>query len=255
MGWDSNPRMACAIAGFQDRCLKPLGHPSVSIISTTYTLSAAPNEILDLSVADLTWTANGPISNRRVQAFADGPGRLTGGRAPDPAALQWAPTPFPASPSLRLTRSLLADAPCMENARRNTYMHVRIYANGAVKVMPQCRCGNEFSEARAELGLDCCLECGGKEAAVEIARRAQMIVPISHKSGYTYLGSDRATQHQRLIEGSAKTPRMETEARPIGRAVRPRQPVRRRYELIGWEFKPDKLGVRQKRAILRPLPD
>ena len=30
MGWDSNPRGACAPAGFQDRCLKPLGHPSVS---------------------------------------------------------------------------------------------------------------------------------------------------------------------------------------------------------------------------------
>jgi site-specific DNA recombinase len=28
MGWDSNPRAACTAAGFQDRCLKPLGHPS-----------------------------------------------------------------------------------------------------------------------------------------------------------------------------------------------------------------------------------
>ncbi len=28
MGWDSNPRGALAPAGFQDRCLKPLGHPS-----------------------------------------------------------------------------------------------------------------------------------------------------------------------------------------------------------------------------------
>src|ERR1700675_4714322 len=30
MGWDSNPRRTCAPAGFQDRCLQPLGHPSVS---------------------------------------------------------------------------------------------------------------------------------------------------------------------------------------------------------------------------------
>src|SRR5437016_2246 len=30
MGWDSNPRGACTPAGFQDRCLQPLGHPSVS---------------------------------------------------------------------------------------------------------------------------------------------------------------------------------------------------------------------------------
>jgi hypothetical protein len=29
-GWDSNPRYPCRHAGFQDRCLKPLGHPSSS---------------------------------------------------------------------------------------------------------------------------------------------------------------------------------------------------------------------------------
>ena len=29
-GWDSNPRYARAHAGFQDRCLKPLGHLSRS---------------------------------------------------------------------------------------------------------------------------------------------------------------------------------------------------------------------------------
>ena len=28
MGWDSNLRYPCGHAGFQDRCLKPLGHPS-----------------------------------------------------------------------------------------------------------------------------------------------------------------------------------------------------------------------------------
>ena len=28
MGWDSNPRWAFTHGGFQDRCLKPLGHPS-----------------------------------------------------------------------------------------------------------------------------------------------------------------------------------------------------------------------------------
>ena len=30
MGRDSNPRDACTSAGFQDRCLKPLGHPSIA---------------------------------------------------------------------------------------------------------------------------------------------------------------------------------------------------------------------------------
>ena len=29
MEWDSNPRDALTPAGFQDRCLQPLGHPSV----------------------------------------------------------------------------------------------------------------------------------------------------------------------------------------------------------------------------------
>jgi hypothetical protein len=120
--------------------------------------------------------------------------------------------------------------------------------------MPHCRCGNEFSEARARLGFDYCLECGKKEAAAEIARRAQMIAPISYKSGYTYLGPDNATQRQRLLEGSAKTPRMETGAQVIGQSSRPRQVKHRRYELTGWEFKPDKQGVRQKRAVLRELP-
>ena len=120
--------------------------------------------------------------------------------------------------------------------------------------MPYCRCGNEFSEARARLGFDYCLECGKKEAAAEIARRAHMIAPISHKSGYTYLGSDKATQRQRLPEGSAKTPRMETGAQVIGQSSRRKQIKRRRYELAGWEFKPDKQGVRQKRVILRELP-
>ena len=120
--------------------------------------------------------------------------------------------------------------------------------------MPHCRCGNEFSEARARLGFDCCLECGKREAAAEIARRAHMIAPISHKSGYTYLGSDQATQRQRLLEGSAKTPRMETATRVIGHTAHPRQVKHRRYELAGWEFKPDKQGIRRKRAILRELP-
>ena len=120
--------------------------------------------------------------------------------------------------------------------------------------MPYCRCGNEFPEARARLGFDCCLECGTAEAAAETARRAHMIAPISHKSGYTYLGPDRAAQRQRLLEGSAKTPPMETGAPAIGQATRHRLIKRKRYEFAGWEFKPDKRGVRQKRAILREIP-
>jgi hypothetical protein len=80
-----------------------------------------------------------------------------------------------------------------------------------------------------------------------------MIAPISHKSGYTYLGPDRATQIQRLLEGSAKTPPMQTGAQLIGWAAKPNKTRRKRYEFAGWEFKPDKRGVRQKRAILREI--
>lgn len=120
--------------------------------------------------------------------------------------------------------------------------------------MPYCRCGNEFPEARARLGFDCCLECGAAEAAAETARRAYMIAPISHKSGYTYLGPDRAAQRQRLLEGSAKTPPVKIDTKTVGRAARPRQTARKRYEFAGWEFKPGEQGVRQKRAILREIP-
>jgi hypothetical protein len=119
--------------------------------------------------------------------------------------------------------------------------------------MPYCHCGNEYSDARARLGFGCCLECGKKEAAAEIARRAHMIAPISHKSGYTYLGPDSATQRQRLLEGSAKTPPMQIGPQPIGRPARSAKITRRRYEFAGWEFKPDKQGIRQRRAILREV--
>jgi hypothetical protein len=111
----------------------------------------------------------------------------------------------------------------------------------------------EYSDARARLGFDCCLECGKREAAAEIARRAHMIAPISHKSGYTYLGPDSKTQRQRLLEGWAKTPPMETGQQPTGQPARPRETKHRRYEFAGWEFKPDKQGIRQRRAVLREI--
>src|SRR5262245_48442555 len=38
-GWDSNPRGAYTPGGFQDRCLKPLGHPSPVTTSNTYALA------------------------------------------------------------------------------------------------------------------------------------------------------------------------------------------------------------------------
>src|SRR5262245_66477080 len=35
-GWDSNPRGAYTPGGFQDRCLKPLGHPSAFDFLSTF---------------------------------------------------------------------------------------------------------------------------------------------------------------------------------------------------------------------------
>ena len=72
--------------------------------------------------------------------------------------------------------------------------------------------------------------------AAETARRARMIAPISHKSGYTYLGSDRATS---TLAGLGQ----ETAAPVVGHAARPRQVKHKRYELAGWEFKANKQGV------------
>jgi hypothetical protein len=43
-GWDSNPRWACTHGGFQDRCLKPLGHPSTSPESVRNSAGALRNE-------------------------------------------------------------------------------------------------------------------------------------------------------------------------------------------------------------------
>jgi hypothetical protein len=116
--------------------------------------------------------------------------------------------------------------------------------------MPYCRCGSAFSEARARLGFDCCLECGNRQATVEIARRGRMIAPISHKSGYTYLGSDRTTQRQRLLDGSAKTPRMETGPQVIGQSPHPQAGKAQ-------ALRTGRLGVQARQAgdtILRELP-
>src|ERR1700680_5125770 len=49
-GWDSNPRYPCRHAGFQDRCLKPLGHPSVLRIQG---LSKMPARAIDLIATGL----------------------------------------------------------------------------------------------------------------------------------------------------------------------------------------------------------
>src|SRR5579862_404254 len=62
MGWDSNPRIACAIAGFQVRCIQPLCHPSIR--SQAYT---ARHHAMPLDEARPADTASPPAApNGRV---------------------------------------------------------------------------------------------------------------------------------------------------------------------------------------------
>ena len=46
MGRDSNPRWACTHAGFQDRCLKPLGHPSSALAHLSDAVEKGKPEIV-----------------------------------------------------------------------------------------------------------------------------------------------------------------------------------------------------------------
>jgi len=64
MGWDSNPRDPCGPAGFQDRCLQPLGHPS-----------RKRNQILKRrpSCKERAVERGGGISYRRLPGKADSP--------------------------------------------------------------------------------------------------------------------------------------------------------------------------------------
>jgi site-specific DNA recombinase len=63
-GWDSNPRWSCPHGGFQDRCLKPLGHPSLIGCDIT-PLAVAPERMFSGRQA-----APGRISARFLPAPA-----------------------------------------------------------------------------------------------------------------------------------------------------------------------------------------
>jgi hypothetical protein len=55
------------------------------------------------------------------------------------------------------------------------------------------------------------------------------------------------------VIGPAARPRNAKPANAKPANAKPANAKPRRYEFVGWEFKPDKRGVRQKRAILRDL--
>lgn len=85
--WDSNPRNGCPLAGFQDQCLKPLGHLSSDTCCHGRCYCLRPGCSLPgaecflapafVSVQRVLMEAGSeggrPVSDRRVPAIADSP--------------------------------------------------------------------------------------------------------------------------------------------------------------------------------------
>lgn len=51
------------------------------------------------------------------------------------------------------------------------------------------KCGEEYSDKRAELGYETCLECGNIDALKEIKRKSKCIAPAYNKGAYQYITS------------------------------------------------------------------
>ena len=50
---------------------------------------------------------------------------------------------------------------------------------------PICiECGEDYNPKRAELGYRTCLDCGGKIADIEVARKARCSAPAYNKGAY-----------------------------------------------------------------------
>ena len=55
---------------------------------------------------------------------------------------------------------------------------------------PTCiKCYENFNPRRLELGYRTCLNCGGRAALVEKARKAKCSAPAYNKGGYMYISS------------------------------------------------------------------
>ena len=54
--------------------------------------------------------------------------------------------------------------------------------------MAECiECGDEYSDARAQLGYDTCLECGDLVARIQVEFKCRCVAPHYNKGGYMYL--------------------------------------------------------------------
>jgi hypothetical protein len=89
MGWDSNPRYPCGHAGFQDRCLKPLGHPSHQLINLDFSLAAS-----GLKTPLLPKLLSNALNDRRPKEYQDCP-KLARAALIAAAACHHAPSPPP----------------------------------------------------------------------------------------------------------------------------------------------------------------
>ena len=57
--------------------------------------------------------------------------------------------------------------------------------------MAQCiKCGDEFDDARKELGYKICTECGEVHAQKEIERKKTCVAPAFNKGPYQYVSSE-----------------------------------------------------------------
>lgn len=57
--------------------------------------------------------------------------------------------------------------------------------------MAECvNCGDEFSDKRAELGYNTCLDCGHEDAKIQAEIKTTKIGPAYNKGNYMYLGDN-----------------------------------------------------------------
>lgn len=57
--------------------------------------------------------------------------------------------------------------------------------------MAECQeCGEEYSDRRAALGYDICLNCGEQVAHQQALEKAKRVAPAYNKGGYQYITSE-----------------------------------------------------------------
>ena len=56
------------------------------------------------------------------------------------------------------------------------------------------KCHGPYNPRRLELGYRTCLDCGGKSALIEKARKAKCSAPAYNKGAYQYVGSVQAAK-------------------------------------------------------------